>query len=56
VRSSTLAERGLLDYGEVDRLFAAHRKGRADWSYHLWNLYSASVWHDQWVGRTAAAA
>jgi asparagine synthase (glutamine-hydrolysing) len=49
VHASSLAERGLLDYDQVDTLFAAHKKGRADWSYHLWNLYSVSVWHDYWV-------
>lgn len=49
VRSSTLAERGLLDYGAVDALFAAHARGRADWSYHLWNLYNVSAWHDRWI-------
>ena len=54
VRSSTLAERGLLDYDEVDRLFAAHAKGPADWSNHLWNLYSVSMWHDHWVAGVPA--
>jgi asparagine synthase (glutamine-hydrolysing) len=54
VRGSSLAERGLLDYELVDRLFAAHRAGAGSWEYHLWNLYSVSVWHDHWVaGRTA---
>ena len=46
---SALAERGLLDYDVVDRLFAAHRAGRGDWSKHLWNLYSVSGWYDRWV-------
>jgi asparagine synthase (glutamine-hydrolysing) len=49
VRGSSLAERGLLDYDEIDRLFAAHAAGRADFSYHLFNLYSISVWHDHWI-------
>jgi asparagine synthase (glutamine-hydrolysing) len=49
VRRSTLAERGLVDYEQVDRLFAAHRAGRGDWSKHLWTLYSVSAWHDRWV-------
>lgn len=49
VRSSTLAERGLLDYAGIDSLFAAHQRGRADWSYHLWNLYNVSAWHDRWI-------
>jgi asparagine synthase (glutamine-hydrolysing) len=49
VRGSSLADRGLLDYDEIDRLFAAHAAGRADFSYHLFNLYSISVWHDRWI-------
>ena len=55
VRRSSLAERELLDYDEVDRLFEAHRAGRGDWSKHLWNLYSISSWHDRWVARTDRA-
>ncbi len=54
VMSSALRERGLLDMDQVVRLFAAHRAGRGDWSYHLWNLYSVSAWYDRWVaGRPA---
>ncbi len=54
VTSSALRERGLLDMDQVVRLFAAHRTGRGDWSYHLWNLYSVSAWYDRWVaGRSA---
>jgi asparagine synthase (glutamine-hydrolysing) len=49
VRGSALAERELLDYDVVDRLFAAHRRGRGDWSKHLWNLYCVSRWYDRWV-------
>ena len=49
VKGSALAGRELLDYGVVDRLFAAHRRGRGDWSKHLWNLYCVSSWYDRWV-------
>ena len=49
VRGSALAERGLLDYEVVDRVFAAHRRGRGDWSKHLWTLYCVSRWYDRWV-------
>ena len=49
VRGSVLAQRELIDYGVVDRLFAAHRAGRGDWSKHLWNLYCVSEWYDQWI-------
>jgi asparagine synthase (glutamine-hydrolysing) len=56
VTGSTLREQGLLDYDVVDALFSAHRAGRGDWSKHLWNLYTVSVWHDRWVaGRDDAA-
>jgi asparagine synthase (glutamine-hydrolysing) len=49
VRGSALAERELLDYEVVDRLFAAHRRGRGDWSKHLWNLFCVSQWYDRWI-------
>ena len=54
VRLSALRERGLLDIDQALGLFAAHRAGHGDWSYHLWNLYSVSAWYDRWVvGRVA---
>ncbi len=49
VRGSALAERRLLDYDLLDRLFAEHRSGRADWSYQLWNVYNISRWYDHWI-------
>ena len=49
VRASSLSERNLLDYTVVDRLFAEHQAGSADWSYQLWNLYNISRWYDYWI-------
>jgi asparagine synthase (glutamine-hydrolysing) len=49
VSGSALAERQLLDYDVVDEVFAAHRRGRGDWSKHLWNLYCVSRWYDRWI-------
>jgi asparagine synthase (glutamine-hydrolysing) len=49
VRGSALVERELLDYEIVDGLFVAHRRGRGDWSKHLWNLYCVSRWYDRWI-------
>jgi asparagine synthase (glutamine-hydrolysing) len=49
IRNSSLAERGLLDYARIDELWDAHRSGRMDWSFQLWNLYNVSAWHDHWV-------
>jgi asparagine synthase (glutamine-hydrolysing) len=55
IRTSSLAERGLLDYAAIDRLWDAHRAGRGDWSFQLWNIYNVSAWHDLWIaGRTLA--
>jgi asparagine synthase (glutamine-hydrolysing) len=48
IRTSSLAERGLLDYDEVDRLWTAHRNG-ANWGMQLWNLLNVSLWHDHWI-------
>jgi asparagine synthase (glutamine-hydrolysing) len=48
IRGSSLAERGLLDYDEIDRLWTAHRKG-ANWGMQLWNLLNVSLWYDQWI-------
>jgi asparagine synthase (glutamine-hydrolysing) len=56
VRNSALAERGLLDYEVVDRLFGAHRGNRGDWSKHLWTLYCVSRWYDHWVARAPATS
>jgi len=49
IRNSSLAERGLLDYKRIDELWEAHRRGDANWSFQLWNLYNVSAWHDHWV-------
>jgi asparagine synthase (glutamine-hydrolysing) len=49
IRSSSLAERGLLDYDAIDDLWRAHRAGRGDWAFQLWNIYNVSAWHDYWI-------
>jgi asparagine synthase (glutamine-hydrolysing) len=53
IRGSSLAERGLLDYARIDELWEAHRRGRGNWGFQLWNLYNVSVWHDHWVAARA---
>jgi len=55
IRESSLAERGLLDYDAIDELWRAHRAGRGDWAFQLWNIYNVSAWHDYWIaGRVPA--
>jgi asparagine synthase (glutamine-hydrolysing) len=55
IRSSSLAERGLLDYDWLDGLWAAHRAGRANWSFQLWTVHNVSAWHDYWIAGRALA-
>jgi asparagine synthase (glutamine-hydrolysing) len=49
IKESALAERRLIDYEEVDRMWEAHRRGPVNWAFHLWNLYNVSAWYDYWV-------
>ena len=49
IRASSLAERGLLDYDQIDRMWDAHRSGPVNWAFHLWNIYNVSAWYDYWV-------
>ena len=54
IKQSSLAERGLLDYDRLDEMWDAHRSGPVNWSFHLWNIYNVSAWHDYWIaGRLA---
>jgi asparagine synthase (glutamine-hydrolysing) len=55
IRTSSLVDRGLIDYDQVERLWDAHRSGRSEWAFQLWNLYNVSVWHDLWVARRSIA-
>jgi asparagine synthase (glutamine-hydrolysing) len=53
IASSSLAERGLLDYEALDRLWDAHQSGRGEWAFQLWNIYNVSAWHDLWIAGRA---
>ncbi len=55
IRQSSLAERGLLDYDQIDRMWDAHRAGPVNWAFHLWNIYNVNAWHDYWVARRSLA-
>jgi asparagine synthase (glutamine-hydrolysing) len=55
IKSSSLTERGLLDYEAIDRLWDAHQSGRGEWAFQLWNIYNVSAWHDLWIAGRALA-
>jgi asparagine synthase (glutamine-hydrolysing) len=48
IKESSLAERSLLDYEELDRIWASHRAG-ANRGMELWNVLNVSAWHDAWI-------
>jgi asparagine synthase (glutamine-hydrolysing) len=47
IRNSKLKERGLLDYGYVEKLIKAHADG-VEHNFRLWNLITLSLWYDYW--------
>jgi asparagine synthase (glutamine-hydrolysing) len=53
IADSPLISEGLLDIRPLDGLFAEHRTGRADWSYHLWNVFNVCEWHRRWIAGDA---
>ena len=52
IATSALAGEQLLNYTEIDRLWAAHRSGRVDLSFQLWNIWNVSAWYDRWIDGT----
>jgi asparagine synthase (glutamine-hydrolysing) len=55
IRESSLAERGVIDLDEIDKLWNRHRAGRGEWGFWLWNIYNVAAWHDYWVAGRALA-
>jgi asparagine synthase (glutamine-hydrolysing) len=49
--NSSLRRRELFDYGFIKQLLAAHRAGRANYSFCLWSLLNLSLWYEQWIER-----
>jgi asparagine synthase (glutamine-hydrolysing) len=52
ILQSHLRERELFDYEYIKQLFAAHRSGKGNYSFHLWNLLNLSLWYDIWISGT----
>ncbi len=50
---SAIHERQWFDRVWIERLLSAHRSGRADYSFKLWNLFILFAWHDVWIARRA---
>ena len=49
VLQSGLMRRDLFDRGHLRDLFRAHRDGRADNAFRLWNVLNACAWYDHWI-------
>jgi asparagine synthase (glutamine-hydrolysing) len=48
---ASLRRRELFDYGFIARMADEHRRGKRDWSFHLWSLLNLSLWYDRWIER-----
>lgn len=51
VLHASLRRRELFDYGFIARMADEHRRGKRDWSFHLWSLLNLSLWYDRWIER-----
>lgn len=51
LNDSPLKRRGFFDYVFITRLVEEHRRGKRDWSFHLWALLNFSLWHQRWIER-----
>jgi asparagine synthase (glutamine-hydrolysing) len=49
VLQSGLMRRGIFDAAPIRAMFAAHRDGRADHGFRLWNLINLCCWAERWV-------
>jgi asparagine synthase (glutamine-hydrolysing) len=56
IMKSKLRDRGILNYDYIEKLIAAHQRGRVDHNFRIWNLVTLSVWHDYWFGYTRCSS
>jgi asparagine synthase (glutamine-hydrolysing) len=49
--NSPMRRRDFFDYKFIARLLDEHRRGRRDWSFHLWALLNLSLWYERWIER-----
>ncbi len=47
--NSGIRRREFFDYDFVKRLMSEHRRGRVNYSFHLWTLLNLSLWYDRWI-------
>ena len=49
IMESRLRERGLFDYGVLDRMLESHRAGAKNYDTLLWCFLNLSQWYDTWI-------
>jgi asparagine synthase (glutamine-hydrolysing) len=47
--NSPIRKRNYFDYEFIRRLLEEHRRGKHDWSFHLWILLNLSMWYERWI-------
>lgn len=51
---SAIRDRNFFDYAYISQLADEQRRGKHDWSFHLWALLNLSIWYDRWIAPSAA--
>ena len=51
-----LTREGLLRRDHLADTLRRHRAGERDYSNRLWTAMSLNLWHERWIGATAAAS
>ena len=49
--NSSMRSRDFFDYKLIARLLEEHKRGKHDWSFHLWILLNLSMWYERWIER-----
>jgi asparagine synthase (glutamine-hydrolysing) len=49
IMRSSIRDRSFFDYQFVSQLLEEHRRGKHDWSFHLWAVLNVSLWYDRWI-------
>jgi len=47
--NSPIWKRDYFNRDFVLRMLAEHRRGKRDWSFHLWALLNLSLWYEHWI-------
>jgi asparagine synthase (glutamine-hydrolysing) len=47
--NSPIRKRDCFNYTFIERILSEHRRGKGEWSFHLWVLLNVSLWYEHWI-------